>query len=149
MLKPNIVGRFDTKNTKLTNLNEHLTTSSYKIVNLEVEAYDICILPNGLLALSHKGLTVYNDNFTTVLTTNQLNGKAIESLTFTTNNIDRIYINDFSSHEIMMTDLNFNYMKSTAGTNYLHYPCGVHYANHAVYVCDFVQEAYSKVQRRS
>ncbi len=115
-----MIGKLLTKPLKTTQINEILKSTKHKIVNLSAQSYDICTLSNGYLISAnygHKNLTIYDENFSLILTVDKIDRENVQSLFLATNNIDRVYINDYISHKIIVTDYDFNMIKSIGSLN--------------------------------
>ena len=110
----------------------------------------MCPLSNGyLLSTNHennKSLSVYDDCFSLVLTIDKVNQENIQSLFLATNSLDRIYMNDYTNHQVIKTDYEFNYIKSIGhyNDNRFKYPCGLCYADKFLFVCDLYNKRIHK-----
>lgn len=132
----------------LGSLGNRLKSKLFKIIDLDIQPTDVCVLPNGFLlvcSFDSGSINVFDKSFNLRRVIERINGKQFKALSATTNSIDRIYISDCLSHTVMMTDLDFNYIKSSAfNPNLFRSFHGIHYFNSNIYICDNSSKAIHK-----
>jgi hypothetical protein len=99
---------------------------------LENSPNDLCLLPNNMIALSNstqKNICVHDEDFNLIKLINKIDNDTFHPLRLETNNENLIYITEFSKCQVIMTDLNFNKIKSVGsmGSNFdqFNYPNGI------------------------
>jgi hypothetical protein len=126
---------------------EKLRNSSYKEIDLETRPFDCIVLPNNSILFSNrddKKLTLCDENFKCIKTVDKFDEKSFypEAVAFDGQN--RIYITNRDSHDVILTDLNLNKIKSFGsignGRDQFDDPCGICYINGLVYICDTKNE---------
>lgn len=113
-----------------------------KMFLLEYRCDDICFLPNGLLAsvscFDHQ-IVVYDLDFSCTMRIKEIDGKDIQPIAITTDDIDSIYFTDANTNSVIKTDLQFNKIKSVdtkgRGKDKL-FPGGLCYHDNILFVCD-------------
>lgn len=139
-------------------IEETLSQSYVKIIDSDVTPSDICILPNDNIVISSYTLmnycnsfTVYDSNFKLIKVINNIGGKRFNSFSLTTNNIDRIYINDDLNYCIIMTDLEFKKIKEfnlrKVNPKESRFLYGICYENENVYVCNYDNNCVVKLSK--
>lgn len=111
------------------------------VIIRDIRAYEFCVLPNeSLLITTSNCLLVYDNYYNLVKKIMSINNQAISTYFLTTNSIDKIYFSNSISNQIIMTDLNLNYIKSIASIaeNKCHFsnPQGVCIYNQNLFVAD-------------
>ncbi len=142
------MGKLLCKKYEIDNL---LKCKKFNTINLNIQPNELCPLSNGYLIATNqennKYLTLYDENLSLVLTLDKINESSIQTLFITTNNIDRIYINDYITHSILMTDNELKLLKSIDSLNNIQfkYPSGVEYSNKKLFICDLYNKFIHKV----
>jgi hypothetical protein len=110
---------------------------------LENSPNDLCLLPNNMIALSNstqKNICVHDEDLNLIKLINKIDNDTFHPLRLETNNENLIYITEFSKCQVIMTDLNFNKIKSVGsmGSNFdqFNYPNGIALLDHKLYVAD-------------
>lgn len=139
---------FKTNERKLNELiqfgkfKNRIRSKRYRIIDLNVEATDVCLLPNGyLLVISkdNKNITILNKDYKQIRLIDKINNQPIYPSSACTNNIDRIYISDSLNDRLIMCDLDFNFIKysNIVNSTTLRYPFGLCFKNDFIYVCGY------------
>jgi hypothetical protein len=120
--------------------------STREIIDLNVQPFDIIVLPNNQILSSNyndKCLTLYNDNFSLINKIDKINGEVfIPYGIILDENKMRLYISERKNHQILMTDIAFNRVKSVGSlgntNNQFNDPCGLCFGNNNkyIYICD-------------
>lgn len=115
-------------------IKEILKSNPTKIVDVTYQPYCICYLPNSNIACcdSYNHIRLFDENLNQI---KDINNIGIGFFFLTTNNKDRIYISDRSGNEIILTDLDFNKIKTT-NKNELNNPWEISYYDCYLYVCN-------------
>ena len=110
---------------------------------LETSPNDLRLFPNNMLALSNssqKNITILDENLDLIRTINKIDNELFHPLRIETNNLNIAYITEFSRCQVIMTDLNFNKIKSVGsrGSNndQFNYPNGVVLFYNKLFVTD-------------
>ncbi len=118
--------------------------SKFKEIDLLYSFDDFCILPNNVLAFINtydKNVSIYNQFFNLKKIVNKI-GIIQEFVPrgITINEKNGIYLTDSLNHQIIMTDLEFNPIKTLgslgSNTDEFMSPYGIRFKSHLVYVCD-------------
>ena len=137
--------------SKKYEIDKLIKCKKYNTINLNIQPNELCPLSNGYLLATNqennKCLSLYNENLSLVLTIDKINESSIQALFITTNNTDRIYINDYATHSIIMTDNELKLLKSIGSINNIlfKYPSGVEYSNKKLFICDLYNKFIHKV----
>jgi hypothetical protein len=102
------------KTIKSEKIQNSLKNGQIELHNTLNKIVDLCVLPNGLLLTSnYRTLTLFNDKFEQIKMLNSIDNKAFRASGITCDNKNnRIYISDQLTDQIIMTDLDFNKIKS-------------------------------------
>ena len=87
----------------------------YELIELLDVSYDMCALPNGNFIFANylsKNLCIYDANYLYIKYIDKISNQVIKPFNVVTNNKNRIYINN-DNRDIIMTDLDFNYLDRT------------------------------------
>ena len=131
------------------NIREQIRSAQYTINDLEIRPFDSIILPNDLILFANrddKKLTLCDDNFRIIKTIDKIENRGFypEAVAVALDGPKRIYFTNRDSHEVIMTDLNLNKIKSfgSIGLSNCQFndPCGICYIEGFVYVCDSKNE---------
>ena len=129
-----------------------IEAKSHQIIDLDFEPTSFYTLPNGHLVIAgyySQVLKIYDSEFNLVKTIDKINNKTFRPLYLTSNGKKSIYITDCSAHQIIQTDLDFNFIKqfgSKGSSNQqLYYPLGIEYYEDSVYVCDSNNQRIQKL----
>lgn len=117
-------------------LRAKLISKQFKIIDVNIEAFDLCVLPNDqLLVVSYDdcSLSVFNKNFELQRVITKINNATFRPISVCTNMSDRLYISDIDNRRLIMTDLNFNLIKYSINLNS---PRGLCFHRNYVYVCE-------------
>ena len=140
------------KNSKVPqsaeNIRKALKSSVNETIDLSYPFDDFCVLPKNKLVLAHSAdscLTVYNENLNKLETIREIERNVkFSPKGIATNSKDRIYITDWKTHQIIITDLNFQFIKKfgSLGPNYNSFIgfFGIRCNNNNVFVCDYGNE---------
>lgn len=148
-VKEPMIGKLLTKKCEIENL---IKCKKYKTINLTIQPFQLCSLSNGYLVstnyANNKNLTIYDQNLSLVLNVDKINEESFQTLFIATNKIDRIYMNDFKTHSVIMTDFEFKYLNSVSSFNnqLFKYPCGIEYSDKYVFVCDLYNKHIHKLR---
>ena len=127
----------------VTSLNEKLREGQFSIIDLEIRPFDSIVLPNDLILFANrddKTLSLCNNNFKVIKKIDKIDDKPFypESIAF--NGQNKIYFTNRNSHEVIMTDLSLNKIKSVGSigslNNQFNDPCGICFVNQTLYICD-------------
>ena len=146
-LEKDIVGHLNTyirKNaTKNKEINNRIASGSFKVVDLNVQPWDVCALPNGHLLiadLNQTSLFLYDSSLKLVRTITEITDSEFFPMGIATNGINEIYIVNHCNEKIYKTDLDLNQIGECSSQgddlNQLMHPRGIFYYNHSIYVCD-------------
>ena len=138
-IETNTKNRFINKDA----INNAIKDSKFETINLVNSFDDFCILPNDCIAFvsyDEENITVYNEMFDLTKVVNQIGTIDFKPKGITINDRNQIFITNLLKHQIIMTDLEFNLIKTfgSIGTNQneLIFPFGIRFKNY-VFVCDF------------
>ncbi len=130
---------------------EKLNNRNLKVIDLDYEPVDICILPNNNFLISstkRKKFTVYDPNFIKIKTFDKINGQYFTPRYFTTNSVDKIYFSEVTG-KIIQTDLDFKFIQEFgtegSGDQELNFPNGIVYYENSIYVCDCENKRIQKL----
>ena len=123
--------------------------------DLEMRPIDIAVLPNDQIISANYidySIAVYDQNFNLLKKIDKINGKYFSPIAVQVNSNDKlIYICDYAKHRILMTDVDFNLIKSVgsngAKIDEFNNPFDICYNNESLYICDHYNERiqiYSK-----
>lgn len=130
--------RMSTKDSiNFKKFTEKLKNFKYKTLSLPVNASDVCQLPNGKIILSsytNNKLIILDSQYCIEKIVSFINGDYFAAISTTHDNSNRIYICDRVNKRIVLTDMKFNYIKSTRVA--LNYPMGIFYHEFHLYVCE-------------
>lgn len=96
-------------------IEKTISQKNKKIVRLDVYPTDICVLPNGQLLVASiytTNFTIYDEDFKLIRIVNEIDNRKFTPYGVVCDNISKIYFNDGDSSSIIMTDLEFNKIKS-------------------------------------
>lgn len=126
---------------------EKVKNAQFEIVTTTTHSYEICVLPNGYLLsanYSANNLTLYDENLKLIKTIDKINQKTFQPSGIISNENDRVYISNYLNGSLIMTDLDFNEVKTYgshgSGPSQFQSPHGICYANNRVYVCDYINK---------
>jgi hypothetical protein len=131
------------------NIRDQIRSAQYIINDLEIRPFDSIILPNDLILFANrddKKLTLCDENFRIIKTIDKIENRGFypEAVAVAIDSPKRIYFTNRDSHEVIMTDLNVNKIKSFGSIGQLNDqfndPCGIAYIEGLVYVCDSKNE---------
>lgn len=124
-----------------------------RIIKLKYAPSDICLLPNGSLALTNyndANITIHDKNLDIIQTVNRIDGMKIIPFGMTTDGKDKIYITEYETYSIIMTDLDFKKLNSYSVKNteetgqYAEFD-GICYSDEFIYVCDYTNKRVIKL----
>lgn len=117
--------------------------SNIEILDLDLHPIDLCVLPDNKILITNSydnNIVIYDEYFDFVKKVDKIDGKSFYPYGITTNNENRIYISDQSTHSIIMTDLELNKLKIFGNfgdsETELNIPLGICYSNCYLYICD-------------
>ncbi len=120
-----------------------IESNDYDTIKLESRPHDICVLPNNhLLTINFDdmNLTIYDEKFNLVKRIDTINNEIIKPYAVIINDHDQCYVLDWKKHCVLMTDIDFNFIKSVGsqGSNIdqFQYPISGYYKNSKLYVAD-------------
>lgn len=134
-------------NIKLRNsevIKNAIKKSKFEEIDLLHSFDDFCILPKNMLAFtnaSDRNVSIYDQYFNLKKIVNIIgNMREFEPRGITINEKNEIYLTDSLNHRIIMTDLEFDPIKTfgSLGSNTDEFmrPCGIRFKSHQVCVCD-------------
>jgi hypothetical protein len=144
------IGKF-VKNEKKTNpIKLMLKYPKFRTLNLDVEPYSICVLPNGnLLSCNYESLSLYDKTLQKLKTVSKIDTQSLFCFYATTNNKDKIYFSNSEENQIIMTDLELNKIKFVGsygkGNENFDYPRGLAFYKNFVYICDYGNKRLQKL----
>ena len=102
---------------------------------MDIEGTDVAALPNGhiiVLCYYTGAINIYDEDFNLIKKVTEINHQAFKCLSSTSNNKDKIFISDFVNDKVIMTNFDFEYIKSYT----IQQPYGVCF-HHYLYTCCF------------
>jgi len=118
----------------------------FDIFELKSRPQEIIVLNNGSLIVAGWEddfiLTLYDQDFKVIKTTNEINGKLIQPTGLAVNTLtNQLFISDIDEHQIIITDFEFNKLNAfgSRGSNneQFSFPAGLCFLrNSDLYVCD-------------
>jgi len=81
---------------------------------MDIEGTDVAALPNGHIMVSccdSCAINIYDYNFKLIKKVTTINSQSFKCLSSTTNNKDKIFISDYSKNRVIMTNLDFKFIK--------------------------------------
>lgn len=122
-------------------IKRKLTSMVYEKIITDVETKDFCILPNGhLLIPCNNNLSLYDKDYSLIKRLTSINGRFLSTCFVTTNGEDKVYFSNFEPNQIVMTDLDLNFLNSvgSSGTepHMFRNPQGIFFHNNCLYVSD-------------
>ena len=139
VLKKELIGEIS---YNFEDLLENIQKKNFKIINLQVEPRDFCILPNGQLlitSIASNNLTIYDSKFQLVKTIDKINSTLLYPLSVITNHKNYVYIAQ-ETCEIIQTDLDFNFINSFgsygSSENQFEIVSKLFHYENSIYVCD-------------
>jgi hypothetical protein len=136
-----------TINCNYDELKSRIILANYHTVDIQDFPSDICVLPNGNLMIVsyHRCLSIYDQSFNLIKKVDEINNIKMKPHSVVTNNIDKIYINDFD--KILMTNLEFQYLNKyiTHESSLELNPSYILFHNDHLYVCDADNKCMKKL----
>lgn len=129
------------------NISEKLKKAidDYNVVDLTIKPSIIFALPNGNLAISDKcKIFIYDKQFKNVKTIDTINDSNFELNSIASNYINRLYVTNNYTNQLMMTTLDFNYLKSCNAFRF-DLPRGMCFYNDHLYVSDCGHDRIQKL----
>jgi hypothetical protein len=129
----------------MIDVEELLKNGNKDTFDIDVKPCEIVVFQdNQILSTNHdeKCLTLYDHNLNFVKRIDRINGEIFHPLGIAINFEEkRLYISDNYNHRIIMTDLDFNFIRSVGskGTEYskFHGPYDICLISNNLYICDF------------
>jgi hypothetical protein len=150
LINKSMIGEILYKNVKKlddSSIRMRLNTTYYETFGLNVKPYFLCVLPNGLLATvnrNEKNITIYDWKFYLVKTIDKIDDKTFSPYEMSVGEENTIYILDRVAHQIIMTDFEFNKLKTfgSHGNDMLKFnvPYSICYRNNFLYVSDRINK---------
>ena len=123
-------------------VKELLTNGKTEIIELNHDVWDILALDKNRVVCSNyssKCLTLYDQNLKLVRKVDSINGEGFSPCGVVCGD-NHLYIADQLNHRIIMTDFEFNKIKSVGSygdaNNQLNTPYGICFINEILYICD-------------
>lgn len=154
-INSNIVGKF-VLNDKLCDIyiREIFQSPNFKSQDLRSTTSNICIFPNRRLLFCNyeiQDLTLFDENLNFIKSINLIDNKKFKCAIAVTNAKDRVYIANDTNNEIILTDLEFNKIKSfdllqsIQAREKLVFIRGLCYVNECLYVSDYQNKCIQKL----
>ena len=129
------------------NVKDLLKNGKREIIELrEVNPFEVIVLPSNRLIFAdtiNKCFTILNQNFNLIKKIDRINDERFDPTGVALNQKEgKIYISDHHNHQVLMTDLELNFIKSIGsrgnGDNEFKYPRGMCFKKDFLYVCDYL-----------
>ena len=116
-IQHNIMNKDDLmkKKVSLTNIVQTIKTGKLKIVKTDIRPHDFCIFSdNRLLVADYKDkyLATFDQDFNLIEKIDKINNQTFEPFAISISKSDNFYVLDWERHCLIMTDLNFKFIKS-------------------------------------
>ena len=119
--------------------------TSIKLV--DCNPFDVCLLPTGYSLIcntDHYNVLLFDKNNELKRTIGTIGNQTIGVISACSNDVDAVYLSNYSFHTIIKTDLNLNTQLASFGTYnqvgkdnaHLNGPNGICFYNNSIYVCD-------------
>jgi hypothetical protein len=129
-------------NSSPSGIIETIQTDAFKAVKIKTRAHDLCILSDNLLLVAgfeDEHLAIYDQDFNMIEKIDKINNQTFKPYAIIIND-NNCYILDWEKHCILMTDLNFKFIKSNGSKgstiDKFCYPYSIAIKNDILYVSD-------------
>ena len=147
--KEKIIGEILYQNESDVDVREFLVNGKTEIIELNHDVWEIIALDKTRVVLSNPGsdcLSFYDQNFNLLRNVERINGESFTPYGLACNN-NHLYIADQQNDKILMTDFEFNKIKSVGSygneNDQFNRPYGICLKNEIIYICD---ESDKKIQ---
>lgn len=126
-----------------TNIIEQIKSKRFNEVKVKYEPKRLCEIPENRLLIScvindqKRCLSVYDDNYKLVRTITTINNKEINPSFLSTDGKSRIFISELTPKRVIMTDLEFNFIKYYESDISFPSTGFSFYYNENLYVCNY------------
>ena len=129
------------------NVRNLIKKPKQEIIKLEHKPYHLIALKyNQIICLVSHGLNLYDQDFKLIRRVSKINGKHIVPEGLAINpNTNLLYISELKNHKILITDFQFNFIKSFGsgqgtGLTQFNQPTDICYKNEKIYVSDSINK---------
>ena len=153
ILSEKIIGEIFYQNKSTVYVKEFLVNGKKEIIELNHDVWDIIALDKTRVVFSNPDshcLTFYDQNFNLLRNVERINGESFTPYGLACNN-NHLYIADRQNDQILMTDFEFNKIKSVGthgnANNQFNKPGGMCLKNEILYICDLLNhriQVYNK-----
>ena len=141
-----IIGEILYQNESDVDVKELLINGKTEMIKLNQDVWDILALDKNRFVCSNYSsncLTLYDQNLNLIRKVDLINGESFTPLGLACSDI-HLYIADAKNNRILMTDFEYNKIKSVGSHgnfhNQFYSPCGICLKNEILYICDYFNE---------
>ena len=131
------------KKVSLTNVVQTIKTGKMKLVKTNIKPHDLCIISdNRLLVADYEGgyLATFDQDFNLIHKIDKINNQTFKPYAISISKSDNCYVLDWERHCIIMTDLNFKFIKTVgsegSSIDRFWYPYSVVFKEKNLYISD-------------
>jgi hypothetical protein len=134
-------------------LANRIREGKYKLIYLNIEPYDLCILPNGNFLCADfrdHSISLFDKNLKLVKKIDKIDNEIFGPTSLTTNKEDKLYVCDYSNDRIFVTDFELTHITKVIESNQYKSnqfcdPSGICFFNKNLYICDTYNKKIQKL----
>ncbi len=157
-IKKDQIGKIKTNTNCIQTINNinvanRIRDGRYKLIYLNVEPFDLCVLPNGNILCAdfrEHNICVYDKNLKLIKKVDKIGNFIFGPTSLTTNKLDKLYVCDYSNDRIFITDFELTHVTKTIDsdeykTHQFCDPSSICYFNDFLYICDTYNKKIQKL----